>query len=396
MILRRRASVNSHPVHIWTPAEFDPIDIIKPCQSRYAEFIRYFIHRVHYGRVFGQERDGYVPLKAKYLARFCVSMAAYKQIRDLLIASGVVVCDGRYVEGEKCYGYRLGPTLVDARFRKYALTDEILARKVREDRYASIYAPHPVHRHLLKWLFRLRIDAEGAMRELYRLPFIEPTDESAIEFIADQLFRFTVCDYGRVHTNITNLKGSLRPFLNYHGQTFVNLDVANSQPLIFTLLLYERYGRRLPGDAGRFREECQRGLFYEAMMDEAGIPPEQRPSFKCAFFGCVLFCKNEPMKYHARVFRRQYPSVFDLVWSLKEEDYTQLAKKLQRAESDLIIGHVAERFRREMPRKFVATIHDSVLVLPEDAEQARSILLEEFRAVGLKPTIRSEIYRKAI
>src|SRR5271157_4608063 len=49
---------------------------------------------------------------------------------------------------------------------------------------------------------------------------------------------FTVVDrFGRFHTNLTNLKATLRPFLRYRDTHLVNLDIANSQPMIFCLLL---------------------------------------------------------------------------------------------------------------------------------------------------------------
>ena len=40
-----------------------------------------------------------------------------------------------------------------------------------------------------------------------------------------------------VHSNLTNLKKTLRPFLRYRGSELVNLDIANSQPMVFCLLL---------------------------------------------------------------------------------------------------------------------------------------------------------------
>jgi len=49
---------------------------------------------------------------------------------------------------------------------------------------------------------------------------------------------FTVVDrFGRFHTNLTNLKATLRPFLPYRDSHLCNLDIANSQPMIFCLLL---------------------------------------------------------------------------------------------------------------------------------------------------------------
>src|SRR5271166_6047671 len=58
-----------------------------------------------------------------------------------------------------------------------------------------------------------------------------------IQRIKDRDF-FSIPDrYGRFHSNLTNLKKTLRPFLRYHGSELVNLDIANSQPMVFCLLL---------------------------------------------------------------------------------------------------------------------------------------------------------------
>ena len=49
---------------------------------------------------------------------------------------------------------------------------------------------------------------------------------------------FSIPDrYGRFHSNLTNLKKTLRPFLRYRDSELVNLDIANSQPMVFCLLL---------------------------------------------------------------------------------------------------------------------------------------------------------------
>ena len=49
---------------------------------------------------------------------------------------------------------------------------------------------------------------------------------------------FTVVDrFGRFHTNLTNLKATLRPYLRYRDSHLCNLYIANSQPIVFCLLL---------------------------------------------------------------------------------------------------------------------------------------------------------------
>ena len=59
-----------------------------------------------------------------------------------------------------------------------------------------------------------------------------------IRRIAEDGDFFTIPDrYGRFHSNLTNLKKTLRPFLRYRDSELVNLDIANSQPMVFCLPL---------------------------------------------------------------------------------------------------------------------------------------------------------------
>src|SRR5262249_49452664 len=153
-----------------------------------------------------------------------------------------------------------------------------------------IKTPEGVHRHLLQYLRRVEIDYPSALDALLGDEDFEPANETAIQFLRDRAFFFHVCDYGRVHTNLTNLKSRMRPFLSYRGMPLVNLDIRNSQPLIFSILLRRRYAGRMPPDVQRYVELVQQGRFYEHLMDAGGIAAERRSRFKRQFFGHVFFC----------------------------------------------------------------------------------------------------------
>src|SRR5262249_39217503 len=140
------------------------------------------------------------------------------------------------------------------------------------------------------------IDYTAALGWLLSSGDFEPSDETAIGLIRDGEFFFHVCAYGRVHTNLTNLNSGLRGFLSYRGTPLVNLDIRNSQPLVFAILLRKHHGpaAALPADARRYVELVQDGRFYDHLMDEAGIPAGRRSAFKRQFFGHVFFCRNWP------------------------------------------------------------------------------------------------------
>ncbi len=76
---------------------------------------------------------------------------------------------------------------------------------------------------------------------------------------------------------------------------------------------------------------------------------------------------------------------------LKDRDYTALAKQLQRAESELMIKGVVGRCKNELGHAFVATIHDSILTLPQHVPAVRRFIEEEFGRVRLKPSIKNVV-----
>jgi hypothetical protein len=389
------SSTGHRLVQVCNPVGLEPKDYLVERLHHLADHARYLLHRIHYATVFHlRDENGFVPLKAEYLRPYFPDSKAYKQVRDGLIESGAIVCDRHYIPGEKSLGYKLGEELSTMRQHTVIIANRILVSKILTNRQEWIKAPEGVHQHLLRCLRAVEIDFPAALDCLLEGDF-EPSDETAIQMIRDREFFFHVCDYGRVHTNLTNLRSKLRSFLSHGGSPLVNLDIRNSQPLIFSILLREHYeGQAIPPDVQQYVDLVQEGRFYEHLMSEGGIPVERRGKFKRQFFGHVFFCKNRPVTDAARIFDRQFPNVYSAIWAMKEDDYTALAKNLQRAESDLMISRVAERCMNELPHAFIATIHDSILTTPDQAETILAIMREEFGQIGLKPTIRVEHPRR--
>ena len=56
------------------------------------------------------------------------------------------------------------------------------------------------------------------------------------------------------------------------------------------------------------------------------------------------------------------------------------------------IPMVCERIRREKPETWLATIHNSILCHPRDANYVQSVMEEEFAGIGAKPTIKRNDY----
>ena len=376
-------------ISIFNPAGFDPAMVLPPELRRYGDSARYFLHTIIVrGQVASRaDAEGFVRLKSAILRRYFPGDDHYKMVRDCLIAGESIVCDCDYVKGQKSYGYKLGRHLTNMRHHKVEVTNRLLIKKIQGRRLEWVKTPEPVHRHLLKNLGELEIDYTAALESLLGGEY-EPSDETAIQLIRDRQFFFGVCDYGRVHTNLTNLKSSMRHFLTHRGRSLVNLDIRNSQPLFFGVLLTEMFrSKPMPKDVRLYLDLVQGGQFYDYLMGAVEVSAEGRSRFKQEFFGKVFFCANDPVKDSARLFGEQFPNVYTAIRSMKADSYCALAHRLQRAESALMIGHVANRLMIEMPDVFVATIHDSAVTTVEDADEVKAIMLAEFRKIDLNPTI---------
>jgi hypothetical protein len=390
----RRAPGGADPIYLWNPVGFDPIDWLPQKLYRHGDCARFVLHRIHYATVFDRRLQGeFVPLKAAYLRRFFPGDHVYTRVREALLSGGAIVCDNYYIAGEKSFGYKLGPELSPMRQHRIAVTNRTLWKKLRDRREQWVKTPLDVHRRLFACLRGVGIDYPAALDWLLGEGVYDPSDETAIQLIRDGEFFFHVCPYNRVHTNLTNLRSDLRGFLTYEGGPLVNLDIRNSQPLMFALILREHYGPAAPADVRRYVDLVQAGRFYDQLMDEAGIDAAARPAYKQRFFGHVFFCRNWPETDAARAFGAQFPNVYRLIREAKADDYTALAKRLQRAESGVMIERVAARCLAEMPRTFIGTIHDSVVTTPDRAAAVRSVILEEFGRFGLTPTIQVEELR---
>ena len=233
---RKTAKKTSKRVVLYVPDTFDP-DVHLPEELRHlADYARFLLHRINVGRVHSRRGNCLVYLKRDYLVEF-IPKERFTAIRDALVESDVIHVRKFCVKGEMSYGYRLlyphnqGFSLYQPTTKR--LIDKIVRWRKRE----SDTLRHPVHRELRRYVKALTIDEQAALTSVHGTPFQQAAQVAMIRRIAEGDF-FSIPDrYGRFHSNLTNLKKTLRPFLRYRDSELVNLDIANSQPMIFCLLL---------------------------------------------------------------------------------------------------------------------------------------------------------------
>jgi hypothetical protein len=221
---------------LYNPVGFDPRHFLPEELWKHSDSVRYLIHTIlHQRLMYHRRRNDFIELKAAYLNGFFSPKEIFPAIRQHLIDCKLIECDHWYIKARKSYGYRLGSMLKDLKFTSIYITDPKLVNKLRakaEERQATLT---DTHLYLKSWVERLDFNYEGALRLLTKSGIHE--EMCSLERLRDKDFFFVVCPYGRVHTNITNLRSKLRRFLSFNGQQLINLDIRNSQPLIFSIVL---------------------------------------------------------------------------------------------------------------------------------------------------------------
>jgi hypothetical protein len=382
MILQRQ-------IHVINPRGFDPKDHLPASLWRHADCARYFIDQAATGR---RDGDLFVPIMATIMWDLFPSHSAYYAVRPYIVGP-ILECDDIYLVGEKAKGYRLKPEHATMGLDRTPIRDQRLTRKLVDHYSRSSDNAPPVIRYLLGHLRKLDIDAQAALDWVRGQDTYHPADEAAIHLIAaHDASRWIVCPYGRFHTTLTSLRRGARRFLTYRGEPLVGLDVRNSQPLVFALLLRKELGSLDRYDDVRlYVELCQKGDFYEYLAGEWEIHDMDRSTFKTQFFKLVFFAKSSDIPAFV-AFCRGFPKVGEVVRRLKPEgNEAHLAQELQRAEANLILGQICTRLARTLPPEApVFTIYDSLLTTPRWAETIRQTMLEEFAAHDVTPTINFE------
>jgi hypothetical protein len=412
----------NRPATFYLPIKFDPT--ILPSFLR--DYASYFLNLIHWRSICWQaDENNFVRLKHDYLVKV-IPKVILPDVRDALVGAGVVEWDDDYAIGKKCMGYRLAPGY--RRTRRVVCTNEVLTRRIRRVNSKRERALTPTHRWLWGKLGRLAFDMDRAVSIIATLR-PEPSScltiseyrEQRAEFcqkLADGEHYFDCDRYGRVHTLLTSLDRELRCCLSVGGRPLVGLDLKNSQPLIVGMVARQFYSsknapRRLsamafggarhpyayklfrgggssssPPDVEAYVRECERGTFYESLM----TPGEDRGAFKEKFYTEVLFGRN---RYHSplkKKFELRYPHVAHMLRVLKKNEYQRSAWVMQHFEASIFIHRICGRILREGPLLPLYTIHDSILTVPDAVGYVRSVILEEFAKLGVRPRLHKECY----
>lgn len=375
---------------------------------------------------------GFVNLQSQILKNY-LGDRFYKKILENLSDSGIIEVNDSYEVGSHSKSYRLTEKYKAAGFESV----EFVGKKA--DKYLKKYNKYisenlkqsgnsELMLHLLNNVKKISIDFVEAKKNVERLyntgvvtsPFAKCCQEYYIDSIAYANVFFTEsAKTGRVYHTIANCNRTIRPYLYYQGEMLVQVDIANSQPVIFCALLRDyvemkgytlKYNNKannyhlyylqynipyvvpflLPKDVQLYFELTQQGKFYEFLMEQFGIPATGRDKFKKDFFEHIFYSKvkSQLRCSYAKKFKALFPVVHEAILWYKKDSHQNLPIELQKQESQIIIHQVCERIMLEYPEKVIISVHDSIACLERDQEYVYEVMKEELtKGLGFTPKV---------
>lgn len=417
-------------VFVYNPELFDPAMHLPPVLRSLGDWARLLLDIIERRHLALDCIDSdFVCLHSKVLEKQ-LPKDVYYPARFALEHEGVIEVNHSYVVGDHSKGFRLKEPFASMKRAKVMIRNPSVAKKLTKNKAEfQVVLTCSEHERLYHWLNQVQLNHQSASTFLNGL-VLEGRQKTRRELdllrLVDRDFYFVSDISGRVHNNVVNLASEFRQFLSIKEIGLVCLDIANSQPLFFSIyLLNDLYScsplssppclhnvpekRRtlldsrliesrpgLPKDVQEYIKLTEQGRLYDYLMDKMRVKYKSRQGFKRRFFEQVFYCK--PSEYKAQMreaFKFSFPNVQKAIEELKAKDYKNAPLTLQRREAQFVIHDICRRMFEEHPEAPVLTIHDSVLTTSKWVKKVERIMREEFLRLGVWPTLTVKDYDRS-
>lgn len=276
---------------------------------------------------------------------------------------GIMVKVRRYYNGSHCNTYTFADEL-----DLVELSGGMLVERPTVS-HAVGSTPHPrsIQRQLQDDLNRSQLNHVGAQRwyEQALKDGVVNKDSYVSGMYAIRHFssKYMVFDgYGRVHSNITNLKKEIRrEYLTLDGMPTREIDIANSQPLFMSNIM----SREGTYDE-RFFRDCANGVIYDKLALSVGSSRTEAKNmaYKVMFGPNRAVPKHNTPDWH---FDNLYPTAYRWIrgYKIRHGNYKVLSREMQRTESDFVFNRLVPGIKAVSDGSPVLTVHDSIIVMLE-------------------------------
>lgn len=202
-------------------------------------------------------------------------------------------------------------------------------------------------------------------------------------------------DSGRVYSAISSFPRLLRSYLRLNGKPLIELDCANSQPLLFAVYLRQYY-KVLTDDMLLWIKLCEDGELYNYLMqllsnNDCNVP-DNKKEFKVKFFANLFYSTESKNHKYRTVFAQYFPNVAAAITKAKKVQPGKggkpelLTKQLSLLESEIMIKGVAQRLYDNKINDFV-TLHDCILTTDNNVNEVYNVIKEEYEKYGVSPKL---------
>ena len=192
------------------------------------------------------------------------------------------------------------------------------------------------------------------------------------------------CDYGRFHSNFTQLHKGVRKKLRYGTEKLIGVDVKNCQPALLPFVLANNDTSQDTLKMNQFIDKTgtSTGQFYEKMMESTGKTSLTRDEIKKLYFQSIYGSIKKTKESDVfKMLKKISPEYMEILLRIKKDDYRELARQLQRKESKIIIDTCCASLMRNYPHLPIITIHDEIMTTEECREIVRMEMMKSFKQI---------------
>jgi hypothetical protein len=290
-----------------------------------------------------------------------------RRIKEILIDEREVIeCDEAAVSGQKALGYRLMPDYRET--HRLVCEDEALNSRIWSVQAKDERTWLPIHRWLRGKLDLLEFDMQKASaviatlqpkRQRHKQPMTRKEyRQQCLEYcrrIADGCTWFSADKYGRVHTPLTALHNDLLCCLSVGGKPLVEIDLANSQPLLLCVMAHQfllaskrarnRFAKRSFRKNGNPYHKCNQTIHQQNSSSNSNNNNTRTDTRINSVTGHVTTLQNRKLR-KSRL--GTLPVDFRESWALCEEGkfYESLMTGKEKAKGDKFRRRLKVRFYR--------------------------------------------------
>ena len=139
-------------------------------------------------------------------------------------------------------------------------------------------------------------------------------------------------------------------------------DFRNFQPSLLSFYKEAGINQTVPKlEQEKYVELCRSGQLYDVLLTEPTIKYRNRNQLKKAFCTMLNLKTEELIEMPLFIgFSKVFPTYAQIIFDIKKDDHTKMAKFLHQKEAKIIFGHVVKDFVTDGNKPFF-TVHDSVI-----------------------------------